>query len=68
MRDRIESLGGTFSLQSHIGAGTTLRASFRVDDDVTAATIQGESGPCLLYRVLGDRLPGHARNDSLKRS
>lgn len=66
MRDRIESLGGTFSLETHVGSGTTLRASFQVDG--VAAAMQGGSGPCLLYRVLGDKLPGHTRTDSLKGS
>jgi signal transduction histidine kinase len=65
LRDRIESLGGTFSLESQVGAGTTLRASFQIGGG-TAAT-QSESGTCLLYRVFGDRLPGHARNDSPNR-
>jgi signal transduction histidine kinase len=65
LRDRIESLGGTFSLESQVGAGTTLRASFQIDGAATATT-QSEGGRCLLYRVLGDRLPGHARNDSPK--
>ena len=62
LRDRIESLGGTFSLETRVGLGTKLRASFQVDD-VAAATAHSETRPCVLYRVLGDRLPGHARND-----
>ena len=66
LRDRIESLGGTFSLETQIGSGTKLRASFQIDDVTDGVRV--ESGPCLLYRVLGDRLPGHTRNDSLKRS
>jgi len=32
MRDRVESLGGKFSLETQLGAGTRIRASFRVDD------------------------------------
>ncbi len=32
MRDRIESLGGTFTLETSVGSGTTLRVSFQVDD------------------------------------
>lgn len=31
MRDRIESLGGTFCLESRVGSGTTLRMSFQIE-------------------------------------
>jgi signal transduction histidine kinase len=34
MRDRIESLGGTFWLETRAGVGTTVRASFALDDIV----------------------------------
>jgi signal transduction histidine kinase len=32
LRDRVESLGGTFSLEAQLGSGTRLRASFQVAD------------------------------------
>jgi len=32
LRDRVESLGGTFSLATRLGSGTRLRASFQVAD------------------------------------
>ena len=32
LRDRVESLGGKFSLEAQLGSGTTLRASFQVAD------------------------------------
>jgi len=32
LRDRVESLGGKFSLEAHLGSGTRLRASFQVAD------------------------------------
>jgi len=32
LRDRVESLGGKFSLESKVGAGAKVRASFRVTD------------------------------------
>src|SRR5262249_49870897 len=38
LRDRVESLGGKFSLKSELGAGTKVRASFQVTD-----TEQGRS-------------------------
>jgi signal transduction histidine kinase len=53
MRDRIESLDGTLSLETGAGSGTTLRASFQVEDIKTAATQQaGDSGRCVFYRAL----------------
>jgi signal transduction histidine kinase len=35
LRDRVESLGGKFSLETELGSGTTLRASFQVVDNGT---------------------------------
>jgi len=32
LRDRVESLGGKFSLEAQLGRGTRLRASFQVAD------------------------------------
>ena len=32
LRDRVESLGGKFSLEAQLGSGTRLRASFQVAD------------------------------------
>ena len=35
LRDRVESLGGKFSLETELGSGTRLRASFQVADNGT---------------------------------
>jgi hypothetical protein len=38
MRDRIESLNGIFEIESRIGGGTLVRASFKISDENEALT------------------------------
>jgi signal transduction histidine kinase len=43
MRDRIESLNGTFEIESQVGGGTLIRASFRIPEFLNESTNSDDS-------------------------
>lgn len=56
MRDRIESLGGTFWLETHVDIGTTVGASFALDDIVKPDPTGGAAaqGPSSALSISSD--------------